>query len=183
MQLCYLVRVGSVRLQAPVPPLGPQRQLIAGGRKLGKQNWRTTRFFLKALVHVWKRKPIKAHKHVRQSNTHTAEVHSLYLFDIVACLCTCFNKQNIHVFCSLLSLLCGYLSVMSHTRPRHANTYTHTHIQTNKGEKYTVCDCVVVDFQVAPLPPAAAAAAISSRPKVIHLSTTSYSIFVVVVVE
>lgn len=115
--------------------------------------------------------------------THTKELYALYLFYIVACLCTRFNKQNIHVFRSLLSLFCGYLSVMSHTYPRHANAHRHahrhTHTDTDKGEKYTVCDHVVVVFTAVPRP-AAAAVAISSWPKVIHLSITSYTILIAV---
>lgn len=70
------------------------------------------------------------------THTHT-KVHTLYLFDIVACLCTCFNKQNIHLFRSLFSLLCSYLSVMSHesTRTTHTHPYRHRHQQEDKGKK------------------------------------------------
>lgn len=83
-------------------------------------------------------------------NTHK-KVRTLYLFDIVACLCTCFNKQNIHLFRSLLSLLCGYLSVMSHEslRTTHKHPRAHAHIATDidktRGKKNTDCDYVEVD--------------------------------------
>lgn len=72
------------------------------------------------------------------THTHThKEVHKLYLFDIVACLCTCFNKQNIHLFCSLFSLLCGYLSVMSNksTRTTHKHPRGHAHTARQKRKK------------------------------------------------
>lgn len=81
------------------------------------------------------------------TNTHTHKVHTLYLFDIVACLCTCFNKQNIHLFRSLFSLLCGYLSVMTHrTQSTQTSTRTHhTHHngqqQEDRGEKYRLWLC------------------------------------------
>lgn len=71
--------------------------------------------------------------------THT---HRLYLLDIVACLCTGFNKQNIHLFCSLLSLLCGYLSAMSlkppHKRPRGHTSRTWAHTQRYREERTQV---------------------------------------------
>lgn len=79
---------------------------------------------------------------VIKEGKHYARAHTqLYLFDIVACLCTCFNKQNIHLFCSLLSLLCGYLSAMSnkpphtHTHPEEHTSHNHTH--KNRGEERT----------------------------------------------
>lgn len=65
-------------------------------------------------------------------------MHVLYLFDIVACLCTCLNKQNIHLFCSLLSLLCRYLSAVSdklpHTTHTHAGTHTATQTKHTDGD-------------------------------------------------
>lgn len=80
---------------------------------------------------------ISEHRHYgrKDGRTHT---HRLYLFDIVACLCTGFNKQNIHLFCSLPSLLCGYLSAMSHKPPHNAHRdthHTHGHRHKDKGRK------------------------------------------------
>lgn len=70
-----------------------------------------------ARMRVWNRSQSKESMSTINTLTHT-KVHTLYLFDIVACLCTCLNKQNIHLFRSLFSLLCGYLSVMSQESPR-----------------------------------------------------------------
>lgn len=89
------------------------------------------------------------------------KVHSLYLFDIVACLCTCFNKQNIHLFCSLFSFLCGYLSVTSHNHRAPAkqpgDAHTDAHINTQTGEKQknsTVYNYLTVHWKAVPLPAA-----------------------------
>lgn len=53
-------------------------------------------------------------KHVCTHACGETGVRTLYLFDIVACLCTRFNKQNIHLFRSLFSFLCSNLSVSPH---------------------------------------------------------------------
>lgn len=120
----------------PDPPLSQCKSLLdAGGRGLEKQSHTSQIWPEKA--DVWsthacgKEKPIRR-EHERYEHTHKT-VHTLYLFDIVACLCTCFNKQNIHVFRSLFSLLCGYLSVMSHDSPY----MTHKHPQ---GRAHTATD-------------------------------------------
>lgn len=72
---------------------------------------------------------------MKTMNRHTVKVHKLYLFDIVACLCTCFNKQNIHVFRSLLSLFCSYLSAMGQQSQRTTTHRTHKHTTRQQRRK------------------------------------------------
>ena len=97
---------------------------------------------LNARMGVWNRSQPEERMSTMSPHTHE-KVHTLYLLGIVACLCTCFNKQNIHLFRSLLSLLCGYLSAMSHnthTQGTHAHISPQTTTQKHKGKENTQCE-------------------------------------------
>lgn len=95
--------------------------LLVGERELDNKSTHVTckQRMPNIKAHLYARMPMsnisQSEERMSTMNTHTHTMrHTLYLFDIVACLCTRFNKQNIHLFRSLLSLLCGYLSAMSH---------------------------------------------------------------------